>query len=79
MSRIGKKPIIIPAGVEVTIEGTNVQGKGPRVRLSRTFGSDVLIAKENDVLIGAPAKTKAKQRARCGERSGCIWPIWFRE
>ena len=34
MSRIGRKPIVIPAGVEVTIDGTNVTVKGPKGTLN---------------------------------------------
>ena len=30
MSRIGKKPIVLPAGVTVTINGSNVEVKGPK-------------------------------------------------
>ena len=30
MSRIGKKPVPVPAGVDVTIEGQNVSVKGPK-------------------------------------------------
>ncbi len=32
MSRIGKLPIAVPAGVDVTIDGRTVSVKGPRVR-----------------------------------------------
>lgn len=35
MSRIGKNPIAIPAGVDVTIDGQNVTVKGPKGTLSR--------------------------------------------
>ena len=31
MSRIGKKPVVIPAGVQVTVNGSNVTVKGPMV------------------------------------------------
>jgi large subunit ribosomal protein L6 len=37
MSRIGKKPIDVPAGVTVTVEGRNVTVKGPRGTLSRSL------------------------------------------
>ena len=30
MSRIGRKPVVIPAGVEVTLDGNTVTVKGPR-------------------------------------------------
>lgn len=44
MSRIGKKPIIIPAGVEVTIASEFVTVKGPKDTLSRNFHPHVRIA-----------------------------------
>jgi len=44
MSRIGKKPVLLPAGVQVTIDGARVQVRGPRGELARTFHSDITIA-----------------------------------
>lgn len=41
MSRVGKKPITIPPGVTVTIEGSYVQVHGPRGELAHTFPKDV--------------------------------------
>ena len=35
MSRVGKKPIIIPSGVDVKVEGSTVTIKGPKGELSR--------------------------------------------
>ena len=37
MSRIGKKPIPVPAGVEVTINGNDVAVKGPKGELKKSF------------------------------------------
>ena len=37
MSRIGKMPIPVPAGVDVTIDGQTVTVKGPKGELTRTF------------------------------------------
>ena len=39
MSRIGKKPILIPAGVEVNVDGLTVRVKGPRGELTRPFSA----------------------------------------
>lgn len=41
MSRIGKKPIAIPAGVEVTIDGSTVTAKGPKGTLAQTMHSNM--------------------------------------
>lgn len=46
MSRLAKKPIIIPEKTNVTIDGVSVHVKGPLGELSRTFTNAVAIAKE---------------------------------
>lgn len=51
MSRIGKQPIAIPAGVDVTIEGATVSVKGPKGELSRTLPSIMIIEREGDEII----------------------------
>ena len=48
MSRIGKKPIELPKGVEVTINGQDVSVKGPKGTLSLTIATPIAIAKEGD-------------------------------
>jgi large subunit ribosomal protein L6 len=50
MSRIGKQPIAVPAGVEVEVDGARVAVKGPRGRLERTLHPDMLIKLEDGVL-----------------------------
>jgi large subunit ribosomal protein L6 len=51
MSRIGKRPISIPSGVEVKIEGNVVTVKGPKGTLTREMHSQVNIAVENQEVI----------------------------
>ena len=46
MSRIGKKPVQIPAGVTVTVDNTTVTVKGSKGELTRTFSELVAIAQE---------------------------------
>ena len=41
MSRVGKKPVPIPEGVEVKVDGSTLSVKGPRGELERTFDSDM--------------------------------------
>lgn len=50
MSRIGKLPITVPAGVDVKIEGKTVTVKGPKGVLSREFKPSMKIVSENGVL-----------------------------
>ncbi|HUS21093.1 MAG TPA: 50S ribosomal protein L6 [Aeromicrobium sp.] len=48
MSRIGKIPVPIPSGVEVTIEGQSVTVKGPKGQLSHTVAEPITIRKDDD-------------------------------
>jgi large subunit ribosomal protein L6 len=48
MSRIGRLPIPVPAGVEVTINGAHVTVKGPKGTLSHTLAEPIAIAKQDD-------------------------------
>ena len=55
MSRIGKMPIPVPAGVEVKIDGSNVAVKGPKGQLSLVVSSPIKVALEdNAVLVTRP-------------------------
>jgi large subunit ribosomal protein L6 len=59
MSRIGKKPITIPAGVEVKINGSEVTVKGPKGELKNTFNSEISIAMEgNEIIVTRPSDNK---------------------
>ena len=51
MSRIGKKPVQIPAGVTVTVEGSHVSVKGPKGELDRTFSELVTISQEDEEIL----------------------------
>ena len=51
MSRIGKKPIAIPQGVEVNIDGHKVTVKGPKGTLTEEFLNCVNIAKEDNNVV----------------------------
>ena len=56
MSRIGKKPIEIPKGVEVKIDGNSVLVKGPKGSLQRTFASEIGIRREDGSIIVSPVQ-----------------------
>ena len=51
MSRIGRKPINIPAGVEVTVNGCDVTVKGPKGTLSQSFKPSMNIAVEGSTVV----------------------------
>jgi len=59
MSRIGKKPIEVPAGVTVTLNGNRVTVKGPKGELSREFNKDITITVEDNVVtVTRPSDSK---------------------
>ncbi|MEG0791258.1 MAG: 50S ribosomal protein L6 [Gordonibacter sp.] len=59
MSRIGKQPITVPAGVDVTIDGTTVTVKGPKGELTRSFPEIMIIKREgDDILVERPDDTR---------------------
>ena len=59
MSRIGKKPITIPAGVDVKINGSEVTVKGPKGELKNTFNPDINIAIEGtEIIVTRPSDVK---------------------
>ena len=50
MSRIGKHPVQIPAGVTATVEGTTVHVKGPKGELERTFSPLIVLEHEGELI-----------------------------
>jgi large subunit ribosomal protein L6 len=48
MSRIGKVPVAVPSGVEVTIDGQEVTVKGPKGQLSHTVAEPITVRKDDD-------------------------------
>lgn len=60
MSRIGIKPISVPAGVEVTVaDGNVVTVKGPKGTLTKSFEKDMIIKSENgEITVARPSEDK---------------------
>ncbi|HSI66204.1 MAG TPA: 50S ribosomal protein L6 [Planococcus sp. (in: firmicutes)] len=60
MSRVGKKPIEVPADVTITVGDKNfVTVKGPKGELTRTFNKDIKIEQEDNVLtLSRPSDSK---------------------
>lgn len=50
MSRIGKRPITVPAKVQITIDGTLVVVKGPKGELSRDLPTNVSVSQDGEIL-----------------------------
>jgi large subunit ribosomal protein L6 len=59
MSRIGKKPVILPKGVAVEIQGNTVAVKGPKGELRRTLHSEMQVAlADGQVTVARPSEEK---------------------
>lgn len=59
MSRIGKKPIIIPEGVDVSIVDQVITVKGPKGTLSRALHKDIKVSKnDNELVVERPSDNK---------------------
>jgi large subunit ribosomal protein L6 len=51
MSRIGRLPITVPSGVDVTIDGRNVTVTGPKGSLSRSLHPDMTVSREEGTIV----------------------------
>ena len=67
MSRIGKKPVTVPAGVEVIVDDNNlVTVKGPKGTLSEQLNSNIKLTMEDGQLTFAPVKETKDSNAQYG-------------
>jgi large subunit ribosomal protein L6 len=66
VSRIGKQPIPVPSGVEVTIDGSTVKVKGPKGELTQTFNEDMILTLEDGVLSVARPDDSREHRSLHG-------------
>ncbi len=67
MSRIGRRPIPVPAGVEVTVAGQTVTVKGPKGELSHTLAEPIRLEKADD---GTLAVVRPTDERRAKELHG---------
>jgi large subunit ribosomal protein L6 len=66
MSRIGKAPIVIPAGVTVKVDGNTVTVKGPKGELSETINPDITVAVEDGHIALTRPSDDREHRAQHG-------------
>ena len=66
MSRIGKRPISVPSGVEVKIDGQTVNVKGPKGELSHTVAEPITVALEDGVITLERPNEERESRALHG-------------
>ena len=70
MSRIGKKPVVIPDGVQVTVDNNLVTVKGPKGQLSRQFSKELTIHVEgNELIVERPSDSKTHRALHGTTRS----------
>jgi len=66
MSRIGRKPIDVPAGVEITIQPESVRVKGPRGELAERISRDMTVTQDGAVLTVTRPTDRGEHRALHG-------------
>jgi len=66
MSRIGKAPITVPSGVEVTIQGGNVAVTGPKGSLDLEVPGDITVRQEGEDLLVERSDDERRNRALHG-------------
>lgn len=72
MSRIGKKPIVVPAGVTVTVDGHKVTVKGPKGTLTKEFNKNLTIALEDGHVVVTRPDDSIEMRALHGTTRALI-------
>jgi large subunit ribosomal protein L6 len=66
MSRIGKKPVAVPAGVTANVNGQTVIAKGPKGELSFVVNDEVLVKLENGEIAVEPRDQSKEARSKWG-------------
>jgi large subunit ribosomal protein L6 len=66
MSRIGKAPIPVPSGVDVSISGRNITVKGPKGTLSRVIPGEIVVRQEESTLFVERPNDDRDNRAKHG-------------
>jgi large subunit ribosomal protein L6 len=66
MSRIGKKPVIVPAGVTATLAGSDLTVKGPKGQMALNIAEDVVCTVEGNVIAIKPRNDTKRAKAFWG-------------
>jgi len=72
VSRVGRLPIEVPSGVEVTIDGTYVKVKGPKGEMEFTFTPDMTIKKEDGNIVVERPTDEPRHRSLHGTTRSVI-------
>jgi large subunit ribosomal protein L6 len=66
MSRIGRKPVVVPKGVTLTLSGSSLSVKGPKGELSRIFHPEMTLEVKGEELLVTRPSDEPKHRALHG-------------
>ena len=66
MSRVGRMPVAVPAGVQVELNGSNVRVKGPKGEMARAFSPSIGIALESGQVVVTRKSDQPAERALHG-------------
>ena len=66
MSRIGKKPVVIPAGVKIDLKEDRIDVQGPKGKLSRSIPDTVLVSMDADAINVEPVQSARRDTAMQG-------------
>ena len=66
MSRIGKKAVVVPSGVTITLDGQTVSVKGPKGQLTWTVSDEIEVTQDSGAVTLAPRAETQRARAMWG-------------
>ncbi|HEX4753381.1 MAG TPA: 50S ribosomal protein L6 [Solirubrobacterales bacterium] len=66
MSRIGRKPVVVPDAVTVSIAPGNIDVKGPKGQLTQTYSGDMKVSQEDGTILVARPTDRGEHRALHG-------------
>ncbi|MCQ2548013.1 MAG: 50S ribosomal protein L6 [Clostridia bacterium] len=66
MSRIGNKPVVVPAGVEITVNGNLVTVKGPKGELQQEINENISVKVEDGQVVVERASNEREDRSQHG-------------
>lgn len=76
MSRIGKKPVTVPAGVTASVEGQLVKAKGPKGELSYVANDEIIVTLEDNAVSVSPRDQSKDARSKWGMARSMIENIF---
>lgn len=66
MSRIGRKPVVVPDAVTVTLAPGNIAVKGPKGELTQTYSQEMTVSQEDGTILVARPTDRGEHRALHG-------------